>query len=194
MLTSALGAGALVGVLTLARRGGKPTHMIVAGSAALFGLLEALAGQSGSLVVTLLLIAATGAMMSTFSASANTTVQLSAPPEMRGRVMSVYTTIFIGTTPIGNLMASSVAAAFGTSAAFVVTGAPCLLAAGVAAWLWSRERQPNRATTATITDRTEMALAAEAETRLGGDVQPESLPAASGIHDAQPRPRPDDHK
>lgn len=186
MLTSALGAGALVGVLTLARRGGKPTHMIVAGSAALFGLLEALAGQSSLLVVTLLLIAATGAMMSTFSASANTTVQLSAPPEMRGRVMSVYTTIFIGTTPIGNLVASSVAAAFGTSASFAVTGLPCVLAAGVAAWLWQRERQAGRAPTASITDSAEVALAAAAETRLSSGTPPESLPAASGIHDAQP--------
>ncbi len=181
MLTSSLGAGALAGALLLARRGGKPTHLILAGTAALFGLLEALAGQSGSLVITLLFIAATGAMMSTFSASANTTVQLSAPPEMRGRVMSVYTTIFIGSTPIGNLLASSVAAALGTPVAFLVTGLPCVVAAGAATWLWQRERRAQRASTAVILNGAEVALASTAETRLSTGVVPESPASASGI-------------
>jgi len=186
MLTSALGAGALAGALVLARRGGKPTHLILAGTAALFGLLEALAGQSSSLIVTLVFIAATGAMMSTFSASANTTVQLSAPPEMRGRVMSVYTTIFIGSTPIGNLLASSVAAALGTPVAFLVTGLPCVLAAGVATWLWQRERQMRRPSNAILVDGAEVALASTAETRLSTGVVPESPASASGIRSIPP--------
>ncbi len=181
MLTSALGAGALAGALFLARRGGKPTHFIMAGTAALFGLLEALAGQTSTLIITLVVIAATGAMMSTFSASANTTVQLSAPAEMRGRVMSVYTMIFIGSTPIGNLATSAIAAKYGTSASFVFTGLPCIVAAAVAAWLWRRERQAQRAPSAMVTDSAEVALAAAAETRLSTGVPPEALPGASGI-------------
>ncbi len=183
LLTSALGAGALAGALFLARRGGKPTHLIMAGTAALFGLMEALAGQSHSLPVTLIFIAATGVMMSTFSASANTTVQLSAPPEMRGRVMSVYTTIFIGSTPIGNLATSSIAAGFGVPISFIFTGLPCLAAAGVAAWLWQRERDRGgqRLRGAVVVDSAEVALATTAETRLSAGVVPESLARASGI-------------
>jgi MFS family permease len=189
LLTSALGAGALAGALMLARRGGKPTHLILAGTAALFGLMEALAGQSTSLVITLLFIAATGAMMSTFSASANTTVQLSAPPEMRGRVMSVYTTIFIGSTPVGNLATSSIAAAMGVPFSFAFTGLPCIAAAGVAAWLWRREKLTRRAPpSVVVVDGAEVTLSATAETRLSTGVLPESLASASGIHHAPSAP------
>jgi MFS family permease len=185
MLTSSLGVGALAGALLLARRGGQPTHLILAGTAALFGLLEALAGQAGSLIPTLILIAATGVMMSTFSASANTTVQLSAPPEMRGRVMSVYTTIFIGSTPIGNLTVSAIAAGFGTPVSFIFTGLPCIAAAGVAAWLWRRERQSVE-TGAEPDDHAQLALTATAETRLSTGVVPESPPSVSGIRSKPP--------
>ncbi len=181
LLTSALGAGALAGALFLARRGGKPTHFIMAGTAALFGLMETLSGQSRSLIVTLLFVAATGVMMSIFSASANTTVQLSAPPEMRGRVMSVYTTIFIGSTPIGNLATSSIAAAFSVPASFAFTGLPCVAAAGVTAWLWRRERLAHTPSTAVAADRAQVALSATAETRLSSGTVPESPPSASSI-------------
>ncbi|HEY8324518.1 MAG TPA: MFS transporter [Ktedonobacterales bacterium] len=184
LLTSALGAGALAGALMLARRGGKPSHAILLSTAALFGLMEALAGQTHSLIVTLIFIAATGAMMSTFSASANTTVQLSAPPEMRGRVMSVYTTIFIGSTPIGNLATSEIAAALGVPISFLFTGLPCVVVAGVAAWLWRREQPSARTQAAQVVDSAEVALSATAETRLSMGAPPETVPSASGIRHA----------
>ena len=144
LLTSALGAGALLGALLLARRGGKPTHALLIGTAAVFGVMETLAGLMGTLIPSMIFIAATGAMMSSFSASANTTVQLSTAPEMRGRVMSVYMMIFMGTTPFGNLAVSSIAAAFGTPASFIFSGLPCIAAAVVAAALWRRERNRRR--------------------------------------------------
>lgn len=179
MLTSALGAGALAGALGLARRGGRPTPRILLGTAALFGILESAAGLSSSLFVTLILIAATGAMMSTFAASANTTMQLSSPPEMRGRTMSVYTTIFIGTTPIGNLATSSLAAAFGVPVAFIFSGVPCLLAAGLAGWLWRREKlaHPSPPFTAGV-DNTQIALESAALTRESSGVEP---PTTTGV-------------
>ncbi|HZC07788.1 MAG TPA: MFS transporter [Ktedonobacterales bacterium] len=189
LLTSALGVGALTGALLLARRGGRPTHLILAGTAGLFGLMEALAGQSTSLIVTLVFIALTGVMMSTFSASANTTVQLSSPPEMRGRVMSVYTTIFIGSTPIGNLATSSIAAAWGVPLSFAFTGLPCVLAAGLATWLWRREKVTRRGARATVVDGAEVAFSATAQTRFSTGVIPESVGGASGIHHA---PHPSD--
>jgi MFS family permease len=168
----------------LARRGGKPSHAILLSTAALFGLMEALAGQTHSLIFTLIFIAATGAMMSTFSASANTTVQLSAPPEMRGRVMSVYTTIFIGSTPIGNLATSEIAAALGVPISFLFTGLPCVVVAGVAAWLWRREQPSARTQAAQVVDSAEVALSATAETRLSMGAPPETVPSASGIRHA----------
>ena len=139
LLSSALGAGALIGALVLARRTGAPTNRMLISMAATFGVLEAAMALTRSVPVALVMIAITGYAMSSFSASANTRTQLSSPPEMRGRVMSVYTMVFIGTTPIGSLLISSVASAFGTPVAFVVSGAPCFIVACVAAWLWRRQ-------------------------------------------------------
>lgn len=136
LLTSALGAGALIGALLLARRGGKPTNRMLVSTAGAFGLLEMAIAFSRSVPLTLLLIAFTGFTTSIFSASANTRVQIASPVEMRGRVMAVYTMVFMGTTPIGNLIVSSVATAGGVPLGFIICGLPCVLAAAYAAWLW----------------------------------------------------------
>ena len=136
LLTSALGAGALIGALLLARRGGKPTNRMLVGAAGGFGVLEMATAFSRSVPVTLLLIAFTGVATSMFSASANTRVQLSSPVELRGRVMAVYSMVFIGTTPIGSLIVSIVATAGGVPLAFIICGLPCVLVAGFAGWLW----------------------------------------------------------
>jgi MFS family permease len=139
LLSSALGAGALIGALMLARRNGVPTNRMLVAMAIVFGLLESAMALTRSVPIAMVLIAATGFAMSSFSASANTRMQLASPPEMRGRVMSVYTMVFVGTTPIGNLLASSVAGAAGVPAAFVVAGLPCFAVACLAAWLWRRQ-------------------------------------------------------
>ena len=137
-LTSALGVGALIGALTLAKRGGSPTNKLLISMAGAFGVLEAAAGLTRSVPVALVLIAFTGFFMSSFSAAANTRTQLASPPEIRGRVMSVYTMVFVGTTPIGNLLVSSVVLGGGVTAGWLVSGIPCLLVAVAAAWLWRR--------------------------------------------------------
>ncbi len=136
LLTSSLGAGALVGALLLARRSTPPTNRLLVYTALAFGIAEAGVGLTHSTLLAMVLIAATGFVMSMFSASANTRVQLSSAPELRGRVMSVYMMVFAGTTPFGNLIVSSVASASGVPVAFAVSGIPCLLAALLAGWLW----------------------------------------------------------
>ncbi|HZC79512.1 MAG TPA: MFS transporter, partial [Ktedonobacterales bacterium] len=138
LLSSALGAGALIGALLLAKRGGMPTNRRLVTMAAAFGLLEASVAIAASVQLVLVLIALTGFFMSTFSASANTRVQLSSPSELHGRIMSVYTMVFIGTTPIGNLLVSAVAGHWGVPVSFAISGIPCLLAALAAAWIWFR--------------------------------------------------------
>jgi MFS family permease len=141
LLSSALGIGALVGALWLARRGGAPTNRLLIATAAVFGVFEASVALSRSVPVTLALIALTGFAMASFSASANTRTQLSSPMEMRGRVMSVYTMLFIGTTPLGNLLVSEAASIGGVGLSFAISGVPCLLVAILAAWLWRRQEQ-----------------------------------------------------
>jgi MFS family permease len=138
LLSSSLGVGALIGALLLARRSGAPSNRLLVVMALLFGAFEVSVAFVTSQWMAMTLIAGTGFAMSSFSASANTRTQLSSPPILRGRVMSVYTTLFIGTTPIGNLLVSAVAANWGVPMAWVISGVPCLLAGLVAAYLWRR--------------------------------------------------------
>lgn len=137
LLTSALGVGALIGALLLAKRGGAPTNRLLVGMAAAFGLLEASIALPRTVGITLVLMAITGFTMSSFGAAANTRVQLETPLEMRGRVMALYTMLSVGTTPIGNLLVSGVASA-SVPLSFAISGIPCFLVAVVAAALWHR--------------------------------------------------------
>jgi hypothetical protein len=62
-------------------------------------------------------------------ASSNTQLQLLAPPEMRGRAISLYMLAFMGMAPIGSLLAGVLARAVGVSWTVAVGGASCLAAA-----------------------------------------------------------------
>jgi MFS family permease len=71
------------------------------------------------------------------AATANTTIQLLAPDPLRGRVVSVYTVVFVGSTPLGGLLIGAIASAIGVAVALVVGGAACVVV-GVAGVLWLR--------------------------------------------------------
>ena len=66
------------------------------------------------------------------AATTNTIIQMTVPDRLRGRVMSVYTTVFAGSSPIGGLIAGAIAAAAGVAAALFVGGAVAIGAAAVA--------------------------------------------------------------
>jgi MFS family permease len=74
-----------------------------------------------------------GAASFAFIATANTTLQLTARPEMRGRVMALYAIAFLGSTPVGSPIIGWVCAVWGPRAGFAVGGVAALVA-GVAAW------------------------------------------------------------
>jgi MFS family permease len=139
LLMSALGVGSLTGALALAFSGRRPGRRLMLATCAAFGLTEAalaVAARVGSpLPVVLLLMAVVGFSMSTTMAMANTVVQTTAPDELRGRVMSIYMTVFAGSTPLGAALAGGAAAAFGTPPAVAAGGLVVLLSAlGVGAW------------------------------------------------------------
>ena len=69
-----------------------------------------------------ILLAFIGAFNVTFSTTANSTVQLNSKDEYRGRVMSVYTMLFAGISPIGSLFTGAVSGFWGPSKAFVFSG------------------------------------------------------------------------
>jgi MFS family permease len=99
-LNSAMGVGAIVGGLISAGRSNRSARRL-ANTALFFGgvmLLAALAPDVGLEIVALLLV---GAGSVTFLSLGNSTLQLAAEPGMRGRVMSLWSVAFLGSTPIG---------------------------------------------------------------------------------------------
>ena len=107
----------------------------------LFGSLILLTATAPSLPVALVLLLLTGAASIFFAAMCNTTIQLTASPEMRGRVMALYTVAFMGSTPIGGPIVGFIGQAFGGRASLAVGGIATLLAAGLG---WRALRRASR--------------------------------------------------
>lgn len=100
VLLAAMGAGAILGALaTGARNRTGPT--IIAGAALAFGIFAALAAVMPSLALEVPVMALLGGAGVTFSASINSLLQLEVTSEMRGRVMALFTIVFLGSNPIG---------------------------------------------------------------------------------------------
>jgi MFS family permease len=64
-----------------------------------------------------------------FLTTGNSTIQLNAPPQMRGRVTGLWTTLFVGSTPLGAVLIGVIAHGFVGRAALAAGVAGCLLAA-----------------------------------------------------------------
>jgi MFS family permease len=140
-LMAAVGFGSLTGALTVAALREPRRSMIVIGGA-LLGAFSVAAGAAASsdsvLAVPLTALALFGAGFGAISmaATANASIQTTTPPVLRGRVMSVYTTVFAGSTPIGGLATGAVVAALGATGALGVAGALAVAAAAYAAYRW----------------------------------------------------------
>jgi MFS family permease len=124
-LMAATGVGSLATALAIAFKGSSRPMAIVAG-AVILGVAEVVLGLSGWMSLSLVAMTAVGVGTILMAATANTVIQLTIPDELRGRVMSVYTTVFAGSTPIGGLIMGAVAATVGVGAAFVLGGLACL--------------------------------------------------------------------
>jgi len=120
-------SGALLAVRRSTRRRPGPSLLIGAGFA--FGVLELVAGLMPSYLAFGLALIPVGVAMMTFMNTANSTIQLSTAPEMRGRVMALYMLVFIGGNPVGAPMTGWMAAEFGGRSPFVVGGAVAALSA-----------------------------------------------------------------
>ncbi|MDH4232028.1 MAG: MFS transporter [Nitrospirota bacterium] len=131
-LMSASGIGALTAALAIAARGdikNKTRFMSIAGlcfSAALF-----IFSLTGIFWISLIAIALGGWGLVSYLAVANSYLQTTVPDELRGRVMSVYSFVFLGTVPIGNAIMGVVADAAGTSHAVTGAGILCIIGSGI---------------------------------------------------------------
>jgi MFS family permease len=132
LLMSALGAGAVAGAfgVVLFRRGQPPLTFLVASAATLCAGLIALAA-AGHFAVAALVLALLGCCQILFTTGCNTTLQLVAPNELRGRVMGLYTVTFAGMTPFGSLLVGWVAEHQGIRLACAAGGAIGLLGVAV---------------------------------------------------------------
>ncbi len=183
-LMAASGVGSLLAALWLAF-GGSPRPSRMAWGAVMLGVGEVLLGISHSFALSMLLMLAVGFGAIAMAATANTTLQLSSPDRLRGRVMSFYTTIFAGSTPIGGLLMGGIASGLGIAVAMAVGGV-LSLAVGVGALLWTRRRGLDRP----IKPMTPAAHAVANPASLAGQSPSGALAAsASGSFTEGARPR-----
>jgi MFS family permease len=143
LLSTLLAVGSLTGALLAARRStrGKPGLYLLVGSAVAFGVLEVVAGLMPTYLTFGIALIPVGVAMMTFMTTANSTMQLSVLPEMRGRVMALYMLVFIGGNPIGGPMTGWLAAEFGGRSPFIVGGAIAALSAGACGIVLIRRRR-----------------------------------------------------
>lgn len=130
LLSTASGAGALVGALYLASRSsvlGLGRIIVIATS--MFGVGLIGFAMSELLWVSMLMLVITGMGMMVQMASCNTILQTIVDEDKRGRVMSFYGMAFLGILPFGSLFAGTMARLIGPSATVVTGGVACILGA-----------------------------------------------------------------
>jgi MFS family permease len=137
LLFSAMGVGAVLGALFNGSRNAVSPRFVAAAAAA-FGVALAATAAAPSLDMALVLLPLVGASSVMFAASVNATLQLAAPPELRGRVMALYAVVFLGSTPIGGPLIGWLSEAAGARAGLAV-GAAAALAAGAGALVLTGE-------------------------------------------------------
>ena len=127
VITCSMGLGGLLGGLYVAHRA-RPTRRLLAVLALAFGLLMAALALAPTVAVACLAIVPMGAASLAFVSTANASLQLHSKEEMRGRVMSLYAMGFLGTTPVGAVLAGLIAEATDARVAIAVGAAANLLA------------------------------------------------------------------
>jgi MFS family permease len=130
LLMGASGIGALIGALMLAARQGlRGLGGWVAFSCAGFGIGLILFSFSRWFWLSAALLVPIGFFMMVQMASSNTLIQSMVPDRLRGRVMAVYSMMFMGMAPFGALLAGALADGLGAPAALALGGALCVAAA-----------------------------------------------------------------
>jgi MFS family permease len=139
LLMASLGVGAVGGAIALAslNRTRPPLALILtAGLVTSAGVLSLWAVRDFWVGAAVLAVA--GFTQIVFMASCNTTIQVTAPDHLRGRVMSLYALVFVGTHPFGALLMGGLAEQWGVGTACLWGGGMGLLMVSALALLWRR--------------------------------------------------------
>jgi MFS family permease len=134
LLFAMLGLGSLAGALFTASRR-EPSAGLLLGSLFAFGVLMLAAAAAPTLPLEIAVLVPTGLAALAFQTTANSLIQLRSDPALRGRVMALYSVVFIGTTPIGAPVVGWVAQQFGPRAGVALGAVAILSTATVALWL-----------------------------------------------------------
>ncbi|MDH6282526.1 MFS transporter [Prescottella agglutinans] len=127
-MTAAMGVGSVCGGLFVATWGRTGTRVLIAAAAA-FGFALVAAAVAPTLALEVLALMLVGAVSIAFNSTSNSTLQLEADPQMRGRVMALWSTAFMGSTAIGGPIAGWVSQEWGGRAGLMMGAITCIVVA-----------------------------------------------------------------
>jgi MFS family permease len=146
LMLGLMGVGSLTGALVLAGRSSRANPRALTAWGVVLGALSILLALTPVLPLAWLVLPFLGAAGIGFAITGNATLQLTSAPELRGRVMALYTVVFIGSTPIGGPLAGVVGEGLGPRIGLAGGGAIAIVAALVVA----RALAHDRASSATV--------------------------------------------
>lgn len=130
-LVAAMAVGSIAGALITGHHG-RTGPRLIAGAALAFGVSAVFAAAMPALALEIPLLVLLGGAAVTFAATINSSLQLAVAPEMRGRVMALYSVVFLGSTPIGAPLVGWLSEAYDPRAALLLAGISGLAAAWAA--------------------------------------------------------------
>jgi len=139
ILGSIIAVGSLAGSLLAARRSRSRQRLVIVAAVA-FGVIVLVAGLMPTYLTFALVLPLCGFAALTVITAANSFVQMAAAPQMRGRVMALYLTVFMGGTPIGSPMLGWVAEQFGARWTLIGGGALTVLGTLVVTAIFGRRQ------------------------------------------------------
>jgi MFS family permease len=135
LFTTALATGALVGALASGGRRSRPSVYVVIGSAFAFAVFGTLVGLAPTYWLVVAVLIPTGFFMIFFAQASNQRVQLGVDAAYRGRVMSLWVLVFLGTNPVGAPLIGWVAETYGAGVSIWMGGLISMVTAAIAlAW------------------------------------------------------------
>jgi MFS family permease len=151
----------------------RPAPWLIPSGAALLGAALILIAVLPRIAVALPALTLAGFGAIGMAATGNTTIQTVVPDELRGRVMSVYTTVFAGSTPIGAIFAGAIASA-ANPVASLAAGGIGTLAVGLLGLAWLRRNRE-------VADLTPRVAAAAGTPAAPGRAQPLDTDPSPGV-------------
>jgi MFS family permease len=127
-LMIAMAIGSVLGALVTGARG-KVSNRLLVLSSGVFGALILLLAVAPTIELAAIVLMPLGAASVTFAAGVNSALQLAVIPEMRGRVMALYSMVFLGSTPIGGPLAGWLSETWSPRLALLVGAGAALIAA-----------------------------------------------------------------